>query len=305
MHGGVHTTLRLGAALVAACLMAGCGTGSTPGRSDGLAVVATTTQLGDFARAVGGARASVTQLLQPNADPHDYEPTPSAVGAISDASVILENGLGLDDWLGDAIGNAGSRATRVVTTTDVTTRRNAAGDPDPHVWLDPRNAVRMVRTIESAFAAAAPSDASQFHANADAYVAQIEAMDAALAAQMAAVPASRRTIVTDHDAFRYFAGRYGITIAGTVLPSLSTQAEASAKAVTDLTATIRREGVKVIFAETSIDPKLERALADETGVRLGDPLYGDALGAPDTPAGTYLGMMRTNMDAIIGGIGPG
>lgn len=305
MYGRVHTTLMLGAALIAACVLAACGTDSPTGPRDGLAVVATTTQLGDFARAVGGDRASVTQLLQPNADPHDYEPTPGAVGAIADASVVLENGMGLDDWLGDAISNAGSRATRIVTTADVATRRGAGGDPDPHVWLDPRNAIIMVRAIETAFVAAAPEDAAQFHANADAYVRQIDVMDAELATRLDAVPASRRTIVTDHDAFGYFAGRYGITIVGTVVPSLSTQAEASAKAVTDLAATIRSQGVRAIFTEASIDPKIERALADETGVRLGDPLYGDALGGPDTPAASYLGMMRTNMDAIINGIGTG
>jgi ABC-type Zn uptake system ZnuABC Zn-binding protein ZnuA len=294
--------LRCVAALVGAFVLTACGTSTSESTNGQLAVVATTSHLGDFARAVGGDRASVTQLLQPNTDPHEYEPTPSAVNAVRDADVIIENGLGLDEWLGGVIRNAGSTATRVVTTAEVATRPGSGGEPDPHVWLDPRNCVLMVHSIEAAFVAADPANAAAFHANAERYVQQIQAMDADLLAQIDAIPAARRTIVTDHDAFGYFAARYGIRIVGTVIPSLTTQAEPSAKAVTELTATVRREGVRAIFSEASIDPKLEKALADETGIRLGDPLYGDALGAPDTPGATYVGMMRSNMDAIIAGI---
>ena len=281
-------------------VLTGCGrqSGTANGR---LAVVATTTQLGDFARTVGGARVSVTQLLRPNTDPHEFEPTPKDVGAVAGAKVVLEHGLGLDTWLDQVVSNAGGSATRVVTTAGIA----LLPDGDPHVWLDPGNAIQMVGAVERALASVDPAGATIYHANAQGLVGQITALDTELLAQIAAIPAGRRKIVTDHDAFGYFARRYGIDIVGTTLPSLSTAAEPSTKQLTTLAATIRREGVRVVFSEASINPRVERALADEAGVTLGAPLYGDALGAADMPAGTYLGMMRADMGAIIAGIGAG
>ena len=294
-----HHLLVLAAIFAAGLtVLTGCGrqSGTPNGR---LAVVATTTQLGDFARAVGGARVSVAQLLRPNTDPHEFEPTPKDAEAVADATVVLEHGLGLDDWLDQLVANTGGSATRVVTTTGIA----LLPDGDPHVWLDPGNAIQMVGSVERALASADPAGATTYHANARRFVTRITALDTELMARIAAVPAARRKIVTDHDAFGYFARHYGIDIVGTTLPSLSTVSEPSTKQLTALAATIRRQGVRVVFSEASINPRLQRALADEAGVTLGAPLYGDALGAVDTPAGTYLGMMRADMDAIIAGIG--
>jgi ABC-type Zn uptake system ZnuABC Zn-binding protein ZnuA len=288
------------AALLAATttLVGGCKGVSEPAGSR-LRVVATTTQIGDFARRVGGDQVAVTQLLSPNTDPHEFEPSPKDVQAVAEASVVLEHGLGLDDWLDKVVANAGGSATRVVTTTDVSRRPGG----DPHVWLDPDNAKAMVSTIEQALSAADPSEAAGYRDRAVAVRAEITALDVELAAKLRPIPPDRRKIVTDHDAFGYFAAHYEITVVGTTIPSLSTAAAPSAKQLTELSATIRRENVRVVYAEASIDPRVERALADEAGVRLGPPLYGDALGPADGPAGTYAGMMRTNMDAIVAGIG--
>jgi ABC-type Zn uptake system ZnuABC Zn-binding protein ZnuA len=288
-----------------AAVFAACGSASSPGdRSGRLDVVATTTQLADFARNVGGDRVAVRQLLKPNVDPHDYEPTPGDVAAVASADVLVEHGIGLDAWLGSVVDNAGGHARRVVATDGVPLISGDSSEPggDPHVWLDPRNAVAMVRNIQRGFAAVDPAGADVYRANADRYVARIEALDRELAARIGTVPAARRRIVTDHDAFGYFARRYGITIVGTVIPSLSTAAEPSAGDVTRLVSTIRREGVRVVFSESSVDPRLQRAIADESGATLGAPLYGDSLGPAGQPAGTYLGMMRANMDAIVAGI---
>lgn len=299
-------SVPLTAALLAVTVLAGCGTGESPGRS-GVRVVATTTQLADFTRNVGGARIALSQLLQPNTDPHEYEPTPSDVTAVADAKVVIEHGLGLDDWLDQVVANAGGNPARVVATNGIEPLpgddKERAGDP--HVWLDPLNAVVMVRNIATGLAAADPAGAETYRQNADRYVAEIEALDAELTARIAAVPAASRKIVTDHDAFGYFARHYGITVVGTVVPSLSTAAEPAANEVAALAATIRREGARTVFPESSVNPRLERAIAEEAGANLGRPLFGDALGPSNTPAGTYLGMMRANMDAIIAGIGPG
>ncbi len=299
-------SVLLTAALFVATVLAGCGTGESPDGS-GVRVVATTTQLADFTRNVGGTRIALSQLLQPNTDPHEYEPTPSDVAAVADAQVVVEHGLGLDDWLDQVVANAGGDPVRVVATNGIEPLPGDDKEPagDPHVWLDPVHAVTMVRNIETGLAAADPAGAETYRANADRYVAQIEALDAELTARIAAVPAASREIVTDHDAFGYFARHFGIRVVGTVIPSLSTAAEPAANDVAALAATIRREGVRTVFPESSVDPRLERAIAEEAGATLGKPLYGDTLGPAGTPAGTYLGMMRANMDAIIAGMGPG
>ncbi len=296
----------LTAALLVATVLAGCGTGASPSGS-GVRVVATTTQLADFTRNVGGKRIALSQLLQPNTDPHEYEPKPSDVTAVADAQVVIEHGLGLDDWLDQVVANAGGDPVRVVATNGIEPLPGDDKEPagDPHVWLDPVNAAIMVRNIATGLAAADPAGAETYQANADRYVDQIEALDAELKARIAAVPAASRKIVTDHDAFGYFARHFGIKVVGTVIPSLSTAAEPAANEVAALAATIRREGVRTVFPESSVDPRLERAIAEEAGATLGKPLYGDTLGPADTPAGTYLGMMRADMDAIIAGMGPG
>lgn len=297
------TILTLALAATATTLAACGGDSSADADTDTVAVVATTTQLGDFARNVGGDRVTVTQLLQPNADPHDYEPTPGDATAVGEADLVVEHGIGLDEWLDGVVSNAGGDATRVVATRGITLLPGDDEAPagDPHVWLDPRNAVAMVRNIQRALETADPGSADAYAANADRYIEQIEAMDAELAGRIATVPEARRKIVTDHDAFGYFARRYGITVVGTVIPSLSTAAEPSARDLAELSRTIRQEGVGAVFSEASVDDRLQKAIAEEAGATLGNPLYGDTLGPAGQPAGTYLGMMRSNMDAIIAG----
>lgn len=297
----------LAAGLLAATALAACGGGTSTSSGGDLRVVATTTQLADFTRNVAGERATVTQLLKPNTDPHEYEPTPGDVTAVAGARIVIEHGIGLDEWLDQIVANAGGSPARIVATNGVPLLPGDDKEPagDPHVWLDPTNAVIMVRNIARGLEAADPAGAATYRANADRYVSEIEAMDRDLAARIATVPAGSRKIVTDHDAFGYFARHYGITVVGTVIPSLSTAAEPAAKDVAALAATIRREGVHTVFPESSVDPRLQRAIAEESGAALGEPLYGDTLGPAGTPGATYLGMMRSNMDAIIAGIGPG
>jgi ABC-type Zn uptake system ZnuABC Zn-binding protein ZnuA len=306
MRPPLRALALLAATLLVGGALAACGTEGSTGGS-GVRIVTTTTQLADFARNVGGDRVSVTQLLQPNTDPHDYEPTPSDVGEVARARVVIANGLGLDDWLDDVVANAGGNPARVTATAGITPLPGKEGGSsgDPHVWMDPDNAKIMVRNIADALAAADPAGEAVYRADAERYLRDVTAMDKELMRRIRAVPPATRKIVTDHDAFGYFAKHYGIEVVGAVIPSLSTAAEPAAKDLVALAETIRREGVRTVFPEASVDPRLERAIADESGARVGAPLYADALGRAGTAAGTYLGMMRTDMDAIIDGIGRG
>jgi zinc/manganese transport system substrate-binding protein len=297
-------TVILGATAV---LAAGCGSADEGASSGQVKVVATTTQIADFAREVGGDRAAVVQLLKPNTDPHEYEPRPSDVRASTDANVVLENGDNLDRWMSDIVEQAGGHPTVIDLGSRVPVR--LAGESsgpeasryDPHWWHDPRNALAAVTAIRDALTKANPKAASVYARNASEYLGKLRALDDGIAACFGRVPTSRRTLVTDHDAFNYFARRYGIQVVGAVIPSQTTQAQPSARDVARLTETIRRDHVKAIFPESSVNPKLARAIAKQTGATSDHTLYGDTLGPKGTAGSTYLRMERANADAMVRG----
>jgi len=296
-----------GAALLAA-LAAGCGSGSGGDAGPGqVKVIATTTQIGDFARIVGGDRAKVVQLLKPNTDPHDYEPRPSDVRETAGADVVFESGDRLDHWMGDVIKQAGGEPTvvdlgaRAPVKVPGESEGADASRYDPHWWHDPRNAQAAVVAIRDSLSKANPGAEEVYARNADAYVAKLRALDRGIAACVDRIPAAQRKLVTDHDAFNYFAGRYGITVVGAVIPSQTTQAQASAKDVAALSKLIRREGVKAVFPESSINPKLARAIARQTGATSDLTLYGDTLGPKGSSGATYLTMEQANADAMTRG----
>jgi ABC-type Zn uptake system ZnuABC Zn-binding protein ZnuA/ABC-type Mn2+/Zn2+ transport system permease subunit len=284
-------------AVAAALLVAGCGTNSGPAGPGQIKVVATTTQLGDFVRAVGGDRAKVVQLLKPNTDPHDYEPRPHDVLDTANAAVVVENGDGLDHWMGDVLDQAGSDAAVV----DLGARVPVRAPGDPHWWHDPRNAEAAIVAIRDALTKANPDATDVYARNATAYLRDLRALDRGIAACVARVPAAQRKLVTDHDAFNYFARRYGIRVVGAVIPSQTTQAQPSAGDVARLTRLIRREGVKAVFPESSINPKLAKAIANQTGASSDLELHGDALGPKGSAGATYLGMEQANADAMVRG----
>jgi ABC-type Zn uptake system ZnuABC Zn-binding protein ZnuA/ABC-type Mn2+/Zn2+ transport system permease subunit len=293
---GARRAAALAAAASALALLAGCGDQNT-GPSDGLRVVATTTQLGDFARAVGGDAARVTQILRPNTDPHDYEPRPKDVQDAADADVILVSGEGLDAWMGKVLDQGGTD----VTPVDLGRRAPVKRPDDPHWWQDPRNVEAVIPAIRDALAAARPQQRATFERNAAAYLAKLRRLDEAIRSCVGRVAPEQRKLVTDHDAFGYFAARYGIQVVGALLPSQTTQAQPSAGDVAKLSEQIRREHVKAIFPESSLNPKLAEAIARQTGARSDYTLYGDTLGPPGSDGDTYLGMERHNADAMVRG----
>jgi ABC-type Zn uptake system ZnuABC Zn-binding protein ZnuA/ABC-type Mn2+/Zn2+ transport system permease subunit len=303
-----RTAVAVASAALLAALAAGCGSGSGGDAGPGqVKVIATTTQIGDFARTVGGDRAKVVQLLKPNTDPHDYEPRPSDVRETAGADVVFESGDGLDHWMGDVIKQAGGEPTvvdlgaRAPVKVPGESEGAEASRYDPHWWHDPRNAQSAVVAIRDSLSNSNPGAKEVYARNADAYLAKLRALDRGIAACVDRVPAPQRKLVTDHDAFNYFAGRYGITVVGAVIPSQTTQAQASAKDVAALSKLIRREGVKAVFPESSINPKLARAIASQTGATSDLTLYGDTLGPKGSSGATYLSMEQANADAMARG----
>jgi len=292
--------VMLGGATLAAC-GAGDGVTETSARPT---VVATTTQLGDMARAVAGGRARVEQILKANSDPHAYEPRPSDARALADAEVVLRSGGDLDEWLDDVLENAGGNA-RTVTLIDAVKTRRGEGGIDPHWWQDPRNAVLAVRTIRDALITADPGGRATYSASADAYSKRLRRLDRAIAVCIERVPEAERKLVTDHDALRYYADRYAIKVIGTVIPGLSTQAQASAAAVARLARTIRAEGVTTVFSAGSVNRKLAGAIARDSGAKIGSDLYADTLGPEGTAGATYLGSLQANTRALVSGFSDG
>ena len=281
------------AAAAALAALAGCGS-----EGDAPQVVATTPIVADLARNVAGDRASVEQLLQPNTDPHDYEPRPGDVKAVADARVVFANGLELDDWVGGVVDSSGGDPEVIDLSGDLPVRH---GD-DPHWFQDPRNARAAVERIRDELIAADPGGAQTYRARARDYLNELAALDRSLQACFERVPPERRKLVTDHDAFGYFAARYDLDVVGAVIPSQTTQAQPSAADTQRLADLIEREDVRAIFPEESLSPRLAEALADQTGATAEHHLYGDTLGPDDSDGGTYVGMQRANADAMVRGL---
>ena len=294
-------------AALAALVLLAAGCGSESSAEDGqVKVVATTTQVADFVREVGGGAVAVEQILQPNSDPHDYEPRPSDVEAVADAELVFVSGRGLDDWAEELVSDSGGDAEIVDLGATGPIRLAGEGQEDeseldPHWWHDPRNVEAAVPAIENALVAADRPRKAELARNANAYMAELEALDAGIAKCIDSVPPSRRKLVTDHDAFGYFANRYGIEVVGAVIPSQTTQAQTSAKDLSELAETIEAENVRAVFPESSLSADVAEAIARQTGASAEYTLYGDTLGPEGSSGETYLGMEEANADAVLRG----
>ncbi|MDP9842077.1 zinc/manganese transport system substrate-binding protein/manganese/iron transport system substrate-binding protein [Streptosporangium lutulentum] len=317
-RSGLAASAGLIALLATACGQAGAaqtssaasGQVATSAAADGpLKVVATTTQVGDFARNIGGDKVSVTQILRPNVDPHDYEPSPADIQAIADADIVVKNGVGLEKWLDQVISSAGFEGQVVDASQGVTIRKGDGSEEesagDPHIWHNPQNAKIMAANIEKALAAKDAPDATAYQANLDSYDAKLDALDADIAKRIDTIPADRRKLVTNHDAFGYYIDRYHLTFIGSIIPSFDTSAELSAKQISNLVAKIKSTGVTAVFSESSLPPKTAQAIGTEAGVKVEageDSLYGDTLGPEGSAGATYLDMEKHNTDVIVGAL---
>ena len=293
-------------ACVVVLLAAGCGGGERTGAGGGserLQVVATTTPVQDFVRVIGGDKVALTGILKPNLDAHEFEPSPADLDAIAKADVVVANGVGLEKWLDDTIKSAGFSGPVVDASKGVPLRQGVgaeAGEPDPHIWHNPRNAKVMVANIAEALAAADPTDAATYRANLATYTSQLDALDAEIAGRIDGL--ANRKLVTNHDAFGYYVDRYGLELVGSVIPSFDTAAELSGADLRELVAKVKAAKVKAIFSEVELPPKTAETVAREAGVKVitgEEALYGDGLGPAGSDGATYLGMMRHNTDTIV------
>lgn len=273
-------------------------------------VTASFSILGDLVRAVGGERLSVTTLVGPDKDAHVFEPKPADAKAIVQSRLLVVNGLGFEPWAQKLASSAGYQGQTVVASQGVKPRIMAEekghGDShhpdetDPHAWQNPENVVLYVRNIAAALSQADPAGAATYQAHAEAYVKELQTLDAWVKAQFAAIAPGKRKIITSHDAFGYFAAHYQIQFMAP--QGMSTDAEPSAKAVAQLIRQIQREKIKAVFLENMSNPKLLAQLSKDAGVSVGASLYADALSSPGQPGATYLQMMRHNVTQLAAGM---
>lgn len=311
-----------GAALAAAFALAAPAAGHA---AEKLKVVASFSILGDIVANVGGDRIAVATLVGPDGDAHVYEPSPADARAVAEAGVVVVNGLGFEGWLDRLVAASGYAGPVIVASDGVTPLAMAEdegdhaeatqgeeehaeegdahhhhGGFDPHAWQSLANGRIYVEGIAAGLSAADPAGADIYRANAAAYLAQIDKLEVWVKAELGALPEDRRTVVTSHDAFGYFAAAYGLRF---VAPAgFSTEAEPSAADAAALIRQLRSENIRAVFIENITNARLIEQIGSEAGATVGGTLYSDALSQPGGPADTYLKMFRFNVGQLKGAL---
>jgi ABC-type Zn uptake system ZnuABC Zn-binding protein ZnuA len=278
-----------------------------------LKVMVTTSIVGDLVKNVGGERIELRVLLPVGTDPHGFEPTPSDVASLAESHVLFANGAGLEEFLAKMIANARGKVGVIYVSDGVTLlkgheeeheEKTAAEEEhphaggDPHTWTSPENATLFVQNIERALSTLDPAGAPIYRVNAESYTGQLQVLDEWVRQQIQRIPPEQRKLVSDHEAFGYYAARYGLEQVGFVFPGMSTLAEPSAAQLAALSDKIRTEGVKAVFVGADVNPSLAKAVAEGTGCKL-VKLYHGSLGIPGSGVETYLDYMRYNTTAIV------
>ena len=310
----------VGAALASLVLVAGCNGSAaspSPSESTGAAadytVIATTSVFADLAQLALGNNVMIETIIPAGVDVHTFEPSPADAQKLAGADLIVMNGLGLDEWALSLLEAAGKSEEDVLELAEGIDESNAwvylegeehdeeegdghgHGGADPHIWLDPKGAAIYVERIAARVVADLPERAMEIESTRDAGLAEIAALDEELRVGFAAVDASKRKIVTFHDAFGYFARTYEIEIVGVAVEAPGQ--EPSAKEIAALIDAIKAAGVTSVFSEVQFPSKVLDQIAAETGATVLEDLFSDALG--EAPANSYLGAMRANASAIL------
>lgn len=287
-------------------LLTGCSSSAGSNWAEGkLRITTTTGMIADITKNVGGEHVSVISLMGPGVDPHLYKPTSGDLSRLSQAQVILYNGLGLESKMQTALDRmAESKPTVAVAEGIAKTLLldDEQGHPDPHIWFDVSLWVTAVEAVRDTLIGADPANKTAYEANAAAYLQELEALHAWAKAEMATIPQERRVLVTAHDAFGYFGRAYDIEVMA--LQGISTDAEYGLADVQNLVDLLTSRKVKAVFFESSIPQRSIGAVVEGTKAKghdivVGGELFSDAMGSADTPEGTYIGMVKHNVTTIV------
>lgn len=297
----------------AACASTGDGEAGSSVR-----IVTTTNVLGDVVSQIVGDRAQVEALMPVGVDPHEFQPSSSQVAAMAQADLVVANGLGLEEGILDLLTTLESDGANVLWIgelidplpfdrengiCDISDGEMSEGDCDPHVWMDPVRMIDASRRIGGALELIDPS--LDWSVGVEAYVGDLEELDADVVDLVETIPPAERLLVASHEALGYFASRYGFEIVGTVVPGGSTLADPSSAELEELVRVIDSLGIPAIFAE-SLSPRI---LADAVAAEASHPvdvvvLYTGSLGAPGSEADSYIGMILTDARLIVDALTP-
>ena len=262
-----------------------------------LTAVTTLTVLADLIEQVGGDTVHVKSLVPPGGEVHTYQPTPDDIKSVARAKIVFYNGVHLEEWIDNTIRSAGTPGLPIVVLSDgLPLTKESDGQPNPHLWLDVTNTKAYVEKIRDALGKLDSPNATGYADRARSYLAQLDALDRWIQAEVEKIPQTRRKLVTFHDAFPYFAKRYGFTLAGVLVASPGK--EPSARDLSALVRRIRGERVPAVFAEAQFNPKALEVLARDAGVRVVTNLYNDTLSS-GPEAKTYIAMMRHDVGEIV------
>jgi len=252
--------------------------------------------LEDLVAELGGEYVRVVNLVGRNSDAHTYQPKPSDAVAITQADLVIFNGLEFEGWMTRLVANSGYNNPQLIASTGVTPMTH--GDEiDPHAWQSFQNIRIYIDNITRALVALRPEYETGFKQRQTEYLNRLALLETGLIEQLAKIPAGRRIVVTSHDAFGYLGREFDIQFLAPV--GFSIEVEASAKDVAAVIDQIRAQGVRAIFVENMANPRLLERIADETDAAIGGSLYSDALSELDGPAGTYLNMMQHNIESLV------
>lgn len=271
-------------------------------------IVATTGMIGDVVENVGGERVSVATLMGPGVDPHLYAASEGDVTRLREADIVFYNGLHLEAQMANVLDRMGESGSRTVAVADAISQDSLLAPPefegfyDPHVWFDVSMWMQTVEVVRDALSELDPESSDIYEQNADVYLAQLQELHDYVLQQAARVPEQQRVLVTAHDAFNYFGQAYGFEVRG--LQGISTASEASTADVQDLARFIAEREIPAVFIESSVPQRNIEAVqaavrAQGAEVRIGGELFSDAMGSADSPEGTYVGMVRHNIDTIV------
>lgn len=265
-------------------------------------VVSTASMFADMVSAVADTLVESVSIVPIGGDPHIYEPTPGDARLVLRADLILQNGLTFEGWIHKLIDNSGTKApvTTITEGIDPIRAEGHANAFDPHAWMDPVNGMTYVHNITEALVRLLPQHESSLRSRSAAYISELEQLDAYIRRKIDSIPATGRVLITSHDAFHYFGRRYGLRLESVL--GTSTDADVRTADMIRLNQVIRESRVPAVFIESTINPKLLEQVARDNGIRIGGKLYSDSLGERGGQAGTYLGMIRSNIDVIFGGL---
>ncbi len=293
--------------VAAGALLLAMAVGARPGAEEAegakpFRVVTTFTVIQDIAQNVAGTAATVESITKPGAEIHDYQPTPLDIVKAQSADLVLWNGLNLERWFERFFENVRD-VPSVVVTSGVElmgiTQGPYTGKPNPHAWMSPTNALIYIENIRQALAQHDPANAAIYDRNAQAYAARIRALDEPLRQRLAAVPETRRWLVTSEGAFSYLARDYGMREA--FLWPINADEQGTPKQVRRVIDLVRENQIPVVFSESTISDRAARQVAKETGAQYGGVLYVDSLSGPDGPVPSYVDLLEVTVETIAQG----